>query len=312
MKAFRPHFTIHLGDVYFVGDRDEVETNCLGKLAPNGAPGITWPIGANGGFAMNGNHEMYANGDAYFDGFLKLGVRTAAGAPPGQQKASFFRLQNDFWKMIALDTGYNSIGLPILEKLFKPSCKLRGELLQWLGDVLKFEEDRRRGIVLLSHHQYFSSFDEMFPKPAAQLASFIDRPVLWFWGHEHRLAIYGKHQVGDGIIAFGRCVGHGGMPVDIHKAPDSDRGVPLVVYDDREYAALGDPGLDGTKVGFNGFANLLFQGNRLSVEYRDVQNNPLLSEQWEVTNGRLAGKSIQLGEPGLTVVADLRRAIDGT
>src|SRR5262249_2169775 len=31
MNSFEPHFTIHLGDVYYVGDPPEINENCLGK-----------------------------------------------------------------------------------------------------------------------------------------------------------------------------------------------------------------------------------------------------------------------------------------
>jgi hypothetical protein len=308
IRDFDPHFTIHLGDVYYVGDGDEVNENCLGKSPANSsALGVTWPVGSVGAFALNGNHEMYANGDAYFDSFLPaLGVRPSPNAPPGNQKASFFCLQNDFWNVIAIDTGYNSIGLPILERLpfFKPNCKLQDELLDWLRQTVQPKKDKR-GIVVLGHHQYYSAFEDMFKKPARQLAEFIDRPVLWFWGHEHRMAIYGKRKFDDGIEAYGRCIGHGGMPVDIHKKIQHGE-CPLVLYDDRQYESL-----DGIPVGMNGFVNLTFRGNSLTADYRDLRNNQLLTERWEVVDGQLVGKEIQRLNADLTQVADLNIAIGG-
>ena len=48
-----------------------------------------------------------------------------------------------------------------------------------------------------------------------------DREVIWLWGHEHRLAVYGKFQSKNGIKAFGRCIGHGGMPVELGKIKSS-------------------------------------------------------------------------------------------
>jgi len=57
---------------------------------------------------------MYANGGGYFDVLLpRLGLRDASEAMSGQQ-TSFFCLQNQYWRIIAIDTGYNSIGVPIL------------------------------------------------------------------------------------------------------------------------------------------------------------------------------------------------------
>jgi len=69
---FQPHYAIHLGDVYYVGDRVEVDQNFLGIRNPvdNQYPPCCWPKGSHGAFAMNGNHEMYARGFAYFDRML--------------------------------------------------------------------------------------------------------------------------------------------------------------------------------------------------------------------------------------------------
>src|SRR5262245_61871633 len=85
MTAFRAHYTIHLGDVYYVGDEDEVEANYLGSAQPgSGRRSVLWPIGDNGAFALNGNHEMYANGSAYFESILPaMGVRPSKAARPG-------------------------------------------------------------------------------------------------------------------------------------------------------------------------------------------------------------------------------------
>jgi hypothetical protein len=127
MKAFKPHYSIHLGDVYYVGDPHEVDANFLGIKNPwNDYDPCLWPNGSHGGFALNGNHEMYARGYAYFDRMLpKLGP-ISDGKPRGQ-KASFFCLENDYWRIIALDTGYNSIGWPLVEYIVQPACELRPE-----------------------------------------------------------------------------------------------------------------------------------------------------------------------------------------
>ena len=126
IEAWRPHYSIHLGDVYYVGDPAEVGANFLGIPNPRYqfAP-CKWPLGSEGAFALNGNHEMYALGYGYFDHILpKLGVR---GSPHGQ-RASYFCLENDHWRIIALDTSYNSVGAPILEHFLEPDCALPAEL----------------------------------------------------------------------------------------------------------------------------------------------------------------------------------------
>lgn len=310
MMRFHPHYTIHLGDVYYVGDSSEVEENCLGKI-------VRWPIGAVGSFALNGNHEMYARGYAYFDEFFKaLGVRTAAGAAPDQQKASFFCLENPYWRILAVDTGYNSEGIPILEQIplinripgVGSNCHLEDALLRWIRDALQPSASDLRGVVLLSHHQYYSNFDDQYTKPAKQLAEFFARPVLWFWGHEHRMSLYDKFQVDGGLTAYGRCAGHGGMPVEVDGLKRND--APLVLYDDRVYATFGKD-----RVGFNGFLILTLSKRTLTADYYTLdqdpakdpglspQSKPVLTEAWSVgADGQLIGPKFSNVDAKLTQV----------
>jgi hypothetical protein len=117
------------------------------------------------------------------------------------------------------------------------------------------------------------------------------------------MAVYGKYATQGGIEAYGRCIGHGGMPVEINpkfKRPER----PLVVYDNRQY-----PSLENITVGYNGFANLAFKRNELTIQYRDLKNTLLLTENWQVINGALTGKAI-VSEyvPGLTKQRDLSLA----
>jgi hypothetical protein len=78
MISFKPHYSIHLGDVYYVGSPHEVDENFLGIKNPrNSYEPCLWPNGSHGSFALNGNHEMYARGLAYFDRILPtLGQRS--------------------------------------------------------------------------------------------------------------------------------------------------------------------------------------------------------------------------------------------
>ena len=279
MRAFRPHYTIHLGDVYYVGDPAEVGANFLGVVNPRlPYKPCKWPIGSEGAFALNGNHEMLARGFGYFDHILpKLGVR---GSPDGQ-RASYFCLENDHWRILALDTGYNSVGAPIIEHFFEPDCALPDQLVEWLRKVVRPRSDDPRGIVILSHHQYVSRFDHCYPRPAQQLAEFFSRPVLWLWGHEHRLAIYEEAAMPGGVTAFGRCIGHGGMPVDL---PPTEplHDYPVEFVDERVY-----PNDENLKVGFNGFAQMTLRENKLSLDYIDLQGTLVFNEVWTVDRGQL-------------------------
>jgi Calcineurin-like phosphoesterase len=282
ITAFKPHYSIHLGDVYYVGDRAEVDENFLGIRNPNNQfEPCLWPKGSRGSFALNGNHEMYSRGYAYFDRMLPTLGPVTNGRSHGQ-KASFFCLENEYWRIIALDTGYNSIGLPLLEYIFQPDCALRPELLHWLRTNVQPRRDDPRGIVLLSHHQYYSRFDHWYPQPAKQLAEFFPSPVLWFWGHEHRLATYNEFGVIDGIRAIGRCIGHGGMPVDLPPAMPLHSECTVKFIDERQY-----PNDENLTIGFNGFARLSLQGNRMIIQYVDLYGSVIYSEGWTVDRGIL-------------------------
>jgi hypothetical protein len=281
IDEFAPHYSIHLGDVYYVGSRHEVEEKFLGIDNPNnGYDPCLWPAGSRGSFALNGNHEMYARGYAYFDRMLpRLGLRTD-GKPQGQ-KASYFCLENDHWRIIALDTGYDSIGWPFIENMFPQVCALRAEQIEWLRTVVRPRHDDRRGIVLLTHHQYYSRYDDCYPQQARQLSEFFSRPVLWFWGHEHRMVIYREYGLRGGVRAFGRCIGHGGMPVELPFHTKHPR-CPIEFADKRHYR--NDENLH---IGYNGFARLTLHGNRLAADYIDVRGSVVFAETWTVADGRL-------------------------
>ena len=119
--SFKPHYSIHLGDVYYVGSRHEVDENFLGIKNPrNSYEPCLWPNGSHGSFALNGNHEMYARGFAYFDRILPTLGLVSHGKPCGQ-KASFFCLENEYWRIIGLDTAYDSVGWPLLEYFVRPA-----------------------------------------------------------------------------------------------------------------------------------------------------------------------------------------------
>ena len=282
MNLSFPHFTIHLGDVYYVGAKREIQENMLGGR-------VHWPLGSHGSFALNANHEMYSQGKGYFTHLLP-----ALGLQGGhEQKASFFCLKNDHWLVIGLDTGYYSIGVPIFEMIFRPDCRLHDKLMEWLRNEVRLQDDHQRGVILLSHHQYYSQFESGYDRPAQQLAELLQRPALWFWGHEHRFAIYGKNATEKGgLPVYGRCLGHGGLPIeDIEGQPRPSQKYQngLVLYDKRERTRIGALEIP---VGFNGYANLTFTGNQLMVDYKDTKQ-PLITEKWVVgAGGVLKGVSI--------------------
>jgi hypothetical protein len=281
MVRNNPELTIHLGDIYYVGTAPEVEQNCLGADTPN-YKGVLWPKGSKGSFAMNGNHEMYSGGNGYFDDFIPhLGIPTSRDQ---RQLRSYFCLETARWRIVAIDTGYNADTL-------SGDCHLEQILLDWLKNVIDPVHNRKPTIIL-SHHQWFSGFgDGDYPKPGTQIAPFFqNQEIVWLWGHEHRLAIYYKYKDPEShLTAYGRCIGHGGMPIEMPDAkyPNGDREQRVEYWDGltdlhpNRFRRLSD----GTLVATNGYADMTIQDSTLTLEYLDADGNSVLKESFEPGGG---------------------------
>lgn len=280
MSAFRPDYTIHLGDVYYVGDDPEVDENFLG-IERTGHTPVAFPRGAVGTLTLPGNHELYGGGTPYYTRVLPWG----SPAPGAQQQAAFFALESEHWRIIGLDTGYNSAGVPVLGSLpglaslqwIGGDGRIEPAVLDWLRTNVRPRE-KPKATLLLTHHQYYSAFpDEVFPRPAAQLAEFFrGQDVLWLWGHEHRLAVYELYSPDGSVRCWGRCIGHGGMPVEtaLPRPSNKRHRAPLVFRDARTDYPIGD----GDTAGWNGFVNLTLRGATLMLEYKDLTGRTLFRE----------------------------------
>lgn len=291
-------YSIHLGDTYYVGNEKEIASNFNTDYAG------TWPYGTLGSFALLGNHEMYSSGKCYFQQLLPY-MGNYVKEQNQIQQASFFCLQNEYWRIIGLDTGYYSLkgwlGL-------KPNLNLELHDYQkeWLQNIVKLNDDNR-GLIFLSHHQAFSAFEDEFPNPLKYISSLLQpgRDILWLWGHEHWFSIYGANRLENGSNVFARCVGNSGMPVEIDsknkpKQPRSSNfpdpvNRNLTLYDNREREVI-----DGKiKLGYNGFLILNLLENKLRIDYfddNDKQEEPrkILQEEWVVdtASGKLTGTDI--------------------
>jgi hypothetical protein len=173
------NMVLHLGDIYYAGDDDEVKERFLAYWPQR--PGAT-------NRALSGNHEMYTGGKAYFNLILK--------DPTFNQPASYFALRNDHWLVVALDTGYEE-------------HDLYGGQAAWLEKLAA--ESPGQKILLFSHHQPFSYFESQGLKLVHKLAPLLvsGRVAAWYWGHEHSCTRYDLHC---GWKMYGRCVGHSGFP----------------------------------------------------------------------------------------------------
>jgi hypothetical protein len=268
MVAPNPELTIHLGDVYYVGLDAEVKENCLGHDT-HIYKGVFWRNGSKGSFALNGNHEMYSGGNGYFDTFLPtLGIPTSQDK---QQLRSYFCLETPGWRILAIDTGYNSANL-------FGNCKLDDNLIDWLRTVIDPVKNRKP-TVLLSHHQWFSDFgDDAYETPADQMAEFLkDQEIIWLWGHEHRLSLYNKYKGSNGITAYARCIGHGGTPVEIRQPTVDVHQVEYYDASNQRTQTLED----GTVVGLNGYVQMVIKDSTLTLEYLDIHKTSLLKESFQ-------------------------------
>jgi 3',5'-cyclic AMP phosphodiesterase CpdA len=279
-----PDITMHLGDVYYSGSQDEFDEYFLGAADwPRGSLDPADEITALPSYALNGNHEMYSGGHAYF-----RSIREHFG-----QEASFFCVENEHWRIVGLDTGYSAKLIPGLE-LLPWWVRLQPHNLEWLQRNVLSSSDTRP-ILLLSHHQWYSAFEREYRKLGRELGN-DPRYLLWFWGHEHRLAGYGAFRTHPkGPLIRGRCIGHGGMPTeDIHKPVKRERN--LVFYDQRVAGSV-----DRTEVGYNGFALLEFDGANLEVSYVEETGRVLLREKWVRTQEGARGEVLDFEADLLTL-----------
>lgn len=316
IKDFNPHYTVHIGDVYTVGAPEQIASNCLGIPPPNVQKGVFWPHGSVGTFALNGNHETFSRCYGYFDHWLPtIGMKDTKSGNSTGQKASFFALENEFWRVVSLDTGYNTYSI-----LVDNNDNIQPEpVIDWLLNVVKLNDPNdKRGIIILSHHQYRSAFDHPFNGTAKQLADIIpkDRQVLWLWGHEHRIGWYNLSNAEDvDLNVYARCIGVGGFPTSLGY-PDRARQAGLQVFDDRTYELV--TGLTNMTVGYNGYAQLLFDNEHVSINYYSLEldangkvsnqtASPLVSEKFsfDTNTGNVFIKEFNVLNKNLTVVHNL-------
>lgn len=178
----------HLGDVYYSGDVTEIDERFL-KFWPRNETTLKTAVSR----ACNSNHEMYTGGKGYFSRTLE----------EFDQPASYFAAQNDYWLLAGLDSAY------FTKDIMHNKADLNQEQVDWLEQLVAQAGDRR--VILFSHHQPFSFFDEDNPLLAGKLSRLLEggKIFAWYWGHEHRCILYDRHPVWK---MYGRCAGHSGFP----------------------------------------------------------------------------------------------------
>jgi hypothetical protein len=244
LAAGREQHAIHLGDVYYSGWEYEYRDrfHAWWPVEPGEAARIpSWNL--------NGNHDMYSGGHAFFDYALK-DQRFAR-----QQGSSRFSLRNDHWTILGLDTAWDE-------------HDLHGDQAAWAQGMLEGAPGKG---MLLSHHQIFSAYEKGENKLIEKI-----RPVLktgrvrsWLWGHEHRCVLYDPTE----NVEYARCVGHGGVPVYMtHK--ESDPYPPPAAWEFRDFL---QSGLE--RWALFGFAVLDLDGPKITVRYIDENGKENRREQ---------------------------------
>jgi Calcineurin-like phosphoesterase len=258
IKASQPDIVIHLGDIYYAGQENEAEATL--KIWPMADATGAVPPGTS--FALNGNHEMFCGGRAYFGTvFQKFG-----------QEASYFGLRNGSWQILAFDSAY--VEDRLLSATDAPAIDARlASQWEWLVDKMKTSP---LPTILLSHHQPVSAFASDHAEGANLrqdfqkfLAAAGRSPFGWFFGHEHRCTFYDST-----VVPFARLIGHGCIP---HAAPPANQ--------------QSDPNCEPfTKMNFrtnangdavSGFALLSFNGEMIDIRYIDEDGFQFAEEVWE-------------------------------
>ncbi|HVG45012.1 MAG TPA: metallophosphoesterase [Longimicrobium sp.] len=272
--AMNPDVIIHLGDVYYAGTPTE-EQQFFYQTVANVLEDAGKTMGTGPGdvrvFTLAGNHDMYSGGAGYYSVIKQLG-----------QPASYFCLQNDSWRIVCLDTGYNDRDpFTVVSNI----TQLTPDQMVWLNALMAHPDGRNT--IFLSHHQLYSGAGPVGqskvggetigwginPSLFGQLQDLLGQVQLWIWGHEHNTAVFDPHA---GLPA-GRCIGSAAIPMMVEQDPyatdptlrgigdpESPDYIPVPTMD-LTYR-LGDNGTD-----FNhGFAMLSLSGGSATVTYYQV------------------------------------------
>lgn len=232
-ETTREQHVVHLGDVYYSGWPEEYDDHFLAH----------WPVrpgeeGKYGSWCLNANHDMFSGGHGYFDHLL------ADERFKGQQCRSYFSLSTSKWQLLGLDSAWDE-------------GQLAGTQVEWVESCHKAAPDKK--LVLMTHHQPFSSFGEK-SYTDLQVLYARNKVTAWFWGHEHRFAMYKPKDK----LPYGRLIGHGGVPVWV-KAPWKIWNVadpPDVAYVSRKGFSSG-----AEDFLLFGFAVLDFDRDHIGVRY---------------------------------------------
>src|SRR6266571_2593569 len=201
----KPDVLIHLGDVYYSGTKEELRHNFRDVITS--CCQDAGLLGRIPVFSIPGNHDYYSGGTGFYE------TLDVINSGDQIQQASYFclRTADDSWQFLGLDTGRHDHvpGLPF--EPFYSAPHLEPSEVDWAVDKLR----SRARTILLTHHQLFSARSPLngalsFHPPhlnqslLSSFRAFFPQIAMWFWGHEHSLALFK-----DGLfeLSKGRLVG---------------------------------------------------------------------------------------------------------
>ena len=259
VAGFGPDVLIHLGDIYYAGTHSEEQGNFLDICRHTLSQSVLI-------VSLCGNHDMYSGGQGYYWLVDQLG-----------QQASYFCLRNANWQFLAMDTGHNDNNpLTVATNMTKLVTYGTWAEENWLLDKINLAAANQK-TVLLSHHQLFSPFASVGtvngqdyaynPNLRATFQAVMSKIALWFWGHEHTLAMFDAYMG----LQRGRCVGASAVPVFTDQQSHTNGtgletygGAPLPTWNSK--VQLGN---NGTSYN-NCFAIMTLKGASATVDYYQV------------------------------------------
>jgi len=256
IRKAQPDIVIHLGDIYYAGQQNEALAMLKDWPLADAATGA---VAAGTSFALNGNHEMFSGGHAYFETVL----------PAFGQKASYFGLRNTNWQILAFDSAY------VEQRLLPPARDAQlGSQWNWLLDKMT---NSALPTILLSHHQPVSAFAQengaaaLLRSDFQQFTAAAGRGMFgWFFGHEHRCTIYDDPN----IPYFARLIGNGCIP---HTAPPANQQPEPGCYSFSRMNSKANANGDA----MSGFALLKFDGGQLAIRYINEDGGLFFDETWQ-------------------------------
>ncbi|MBD77773.1 MAG: hypothetical protein CL840_02375 [Crocinitomicaceae bacterium] len=264
---------LHLGDIYYAGTPTEAKNNFLQIIQDlRTKHGLQIPV-----YNLPGNHDYYSGGQ----GFYSINDELNHGIPNSSiQEASYWTLSNSDWHFQGMDTGFYDSDL---ENIQADITHLHSTEVAWHQDKLDKAVAAGKKIILLSHHQLFSSLLNIGSKPnednsnpylEAYFGSYINNGDItaWFWGHEHLLEIYDSYLGLD----KGRCVGYGAFPALYGDGKSYDPIYPQVPLDTS--IQLSDNG----EVYAHGFAVMDLGTSSGTVTYYSIPGDGSSSQLTEV------------------------------